>query len=610
MPNPLWWQKDDSLTGQRHLRLVKQIRDLDNQQFSLRDRDLAHGFAYDPTTTLMGTEMHIQSHVYDPPIENVVRSGIDTMAAHLARDRPRMAVITDGADFELQENAKGIERLLEAEVRRLKVYRTRYIQIRDAGVFGSGLTKIYELENKPAIDRVIKDELLVDEEEARYYPPRSLYQRRFVDRWILIHRFPKFEEQILKANGDGRWCDYRRMGKHQVALLEGWHLPSGEGAGDGRHVMAIEGADLVDDPWTRPYFPFLKWDWSERLTGYWGCGIAEQGLPVQDRVNRHDRFISVAQDKVAIPRVYVQRGSGVNVRLDNRVGAIVEVQGRPPTFETPQAVSPEIYNDRREKRAMFFEALGISQLAAQAKKPVGADSEPALREYRDQSTERHAPQDQSAEDLLIEYGERILDVIEDIAGRHGGSYRSTYISADTREEIDWKEVGMARDRFSLVIMAANGLSRTVAGRRQEVEEDYANGVITLDEYRKLRGLPDVNAERQLESAVTSLADAIISGLIRGAPFSQIGPDPIDDLEFIVRRVTLKRSDLKAHKAKPALLERFDMWIEQAQFLLDQAAPPPAPAAPMGPPAQALGGAPPGPAMVPNGPPAMPPGLPQ
>lgn len=603
-----WFQADE---GERHRLLVKQIRELDNHQFGLRDRDLAHGYAYDPTVRLMGTEMLVQDQLYDPPIENVIRSGIDTMASYLSRDRPRLAVVTDGGDFEMQEAARGIEKVLEAELRRLSVYRARYIQIRDGGVFGSGWTKLYEDidANRPALERTLKDELLWDEEEARDYEPRCIYQRRFVDRWMLLHQLrsqiaekPELKDKILQANADGRWCDYRRMGRHQVALLEGWHLPSGEGATDGRRTMCIEGADLVDVPWKRPYFPFLKWDWSPRLVGYCGSGIAEQGLPVQERIDRHDRFIAVAQDKVAIPRVYVQKGSGVGVRLDNRVGAIVEVPGRPPTFETPQAVSPEIYNDREAKRRLFFEAMGISQTMAQAKRQPGLDSRPAQREYRDQTTERHAVQDQDAEDLLVMYGERTLDIIEDIHARTG-EYKTVYLADDTREEVDWDEVKMGRERFSLVVTAANGLSRTIAAKRQEAEEDYASGVISKDEYRKVRGIPDISAERNIESATIQLADAIISGLIKGRPFSEIGPEGGDDLEFIIRRVTLKRALLKAHRAKPALLERFDQWLEQAEYLTEQGKQAQAAAQQPAVPAQVQAGVPPGPAMVPNAPPA-------
>lgn len=589
--NALWWQDEPELVGKRHIYMIAHVKALDDAQFESRQEDLENGHAYDPSCTLMGTELQLTSSPdTEQPIENVIRSGVDTMTAHLTRDRPRLAVLTDDAGYELQEQAKGIEKVLEAEFRRLKVHHQRYLQRRDSGVWGSGLVKFYELEDKPALDRTIKDEIVVDEEEGRFYSPRSIYQRRFFDRYVMIHRYargPKakeIREAIEKANANGRWCTYRKVGRNQVAVVEGWHLASGEGATDGRRTVCIEGYDLVDVPWKRPYFPFLKLDYSPGLTRFWGSGIAEQGRPIQGRIDRHDHFISVAQDKIAIPRVYFQKGSGIDVHLDNRVGAKVGYTGRPPVFETPQAVSPEIYQDRREKKNTFFEALGIDQLSASAKMParMGADSAPAIREYRDGASERHAPQEQADEDMLVEYGERILDIIEDIAARTG-TYKTTYLSQDTREEVDWDTVKLARDRYSLVVVAANGLSRTMAGHRAEVEEDYAAGVITLDEYRKLRGLPDVSAERALEGAVTSLADSVIGGLIRGAPASETAPDPLDDLEFIVRRVKLKRAHLKAHKAPDDMLERFDTWIEQCEFLTglasQGAAPPAAPAVP-------------------------------
>jgi hypothetical protein len=619
--NALWWFDAPELEGERHRHLLPLIKDLDEQQYLSRQEDLRHGQAYDQKCQLMGSEMELRGAMPDqtPPIENVVRSGIDTMTAHISRDRPRLAVLTDDADFILQLNARGMEKALEAEIRRLKVYSARTWQIRGAGVYGSGFLKIYEQDNKPCIDRVLKDEMVWDEEEARLYPPRSMYQRRFVDRWVLLHQLKSFNltgeqhqkaaEAIAKAGTD--WCSYRRLRRHQVAIIEGVRLPSGPGAKDGRRTVSVQGADLVDVEWKRDYYPWLKWDWSERVGGgYVGSGIGEQGRPVQNRINRHDRFICVAQDKVAIPRVYVQKGAGVRTHLDNRVGAIVEVQGRPPTFETPQAVSEEIYRDRDRKRDQFYEGLGISRLAARAEKPVGVESEPGLREYRSQAMERWAIQDQSAEDLLIEIGERVTDIIEDIVERTG-TYKTTYLSQDTREEIDWKEVRIARDRYSLTVVAANGLTRTVAGRRQEVEEDFANGVITMEQYRKLRGYPDTNAARSIEGAMMTLTDATIAGLMRkNVPFSQIAPDEFDDLKYILRWVELKRAHLKAHNAPDWMLDRFDKWIAQAKHLTGQVIQPPAPApTPGGVPPEVLMGAAPGPAMVPNGGPAMPPGMP-
>lgn len=607
----LWWMQEEELQGERWRYMLAHVLDLEEQQFASRERDLRHGQAYDETTTLMGTQMELKggNAMSAPPIENLIASGVETMVAHLTRDNDRLAVITDGGDFEIQESAKAVEKVIAAEFRRLGVYRHRSLQARAGGVFGVGWVKFYELDNRPALDQVLKDEVVYDEEEARYYYPRSLFQRKFVDRWVAIHLFAKgprkdeIRRAILDANPDGSYCSYRKCGRHQVAIIEGTRLPSGPGAGDGRRTISVHGCDLVDVPWTREYHPLVPWEWTPRLTGFGGRGIAEMGLPVQNRVNRHDRFIAVAQDRVAIPRVYLPKGAGIEVQMDNRVGALVKTPGGKPTFETPQAVSPEIYSDRREKRITFYEALGISQMMARGARPPGVDTEPAMREYREQTNERHSLQGKTLSDLLVTYGDRILDIIEDVYSRTG-TYKATYISEDTREEIDWKQVGMARDRYSLMTQPANGLSREVSGLRQRAEEEYAAGTITLDEYRKVRGLPDVNAEVAIEGAITSLADATISGLIRDVPFGRIAPETSDDLAAILRRVRLKRADLKAHAAPHDMLDRFDRWIEQAEFAQGLAAVPQA-AAPMMPavPPEALAAAAPMPAMDPNAAPA-------
>ena len=69
-------------------------------------------------------------------------------------------------------------------------------------------------------------------------------------------------------------------------VVEGWHLPSGMNAKDGRHTLACSSGFLIDEEYTKDRFPFAFLHYSPRLLGFWAQGVAEQLMGTQIELNQ------------------------------------------------------------------------------------------------------------------------------------------------------------------------------------------------------------------------------------------------------------------------------------------------------------------------------------
>lgn len=575
MTDPAEWWSPDVEEGERHKLVFEYVRALEDAQWEERERDLRHGWLYDQTCRLMGVDFELRQYQFANPApvtENVVRSVIDTATSMIARNRPRISIVTDGGNFKMQRKARQLERFLEAEFRRMGVYPEGVRMFRSGAIFGTGALHVFERNNRPAIEHVAIDELIVDEEECRNAPPRQIHRRKFVDKSVLKSDYPEFATEIELSSIQRDWCAFRRLKPRQVAVVESWRLPSSPGAGDGWHSISVENASLVDEEYKDDYFPFVIHRWSERINGFHGSGIAELLVGVQLRINRHNRFIATAQDRIAIPRVYVQVADGaIKVKLTNAVGQIIPYRGRKPEFETPVAVSPEIYANKRELRSNAYQDVGISELSASSVKPVGLESAPALREYNDIETQRFAIQAQSYEECYPEIGRQTIRIAARIAKRTG-QYRTVWNSRDLRRQIDWNDVDLDEDEFSMALETASILSRSPAGRKQEVIELSEAGLIDTTSARRLLGHPDIDREMKLDNAAIEDAERVCEMLAdEGAEFQP--PEPLQDLDLCRRRATQEFLAARGAGAPESVLDRFRSWIEQAQLLLDQSTQP-------------------------------------
>jgi hypothetical protein len=493
-----WWEAEEDKI---HESLFPCVKSIEESQRDIHQANLEHAKLYSNRSLscidwgLINSETGVNR--LRPVSENVIQSVCDTATSLIAKNRPKATVSTDGAMFEHMRRAKDLDMFLFAEFERVELYDKCVEAFRDSVVFGTGVVKVFNDDGELCVERVMPDEIIVDERECISGKPLSVHHRRLVDREALKGMFPDKEDEINDAqkNTSFEWVSYRSAPSELVIVIETHRLPVGNSPGI--HAICTENTTLLYEEWDHNRLPYEFLFWSKPLAGFYGQGLAEQLAGIQLRIHKINKFIDRAQDLFSQPRFLVPHGSRIRPeQITNQPGSIVYYSGlQKPEVWVGQAVGAEIFNRLDSLKRSAFEMAGISQLTAQSKKPAGLDSGAALREYNDIETERFAIQAQNYETLILRIAGLMVITAKDIYNGGESELKTTWKSKNLAKTIKWSDVDMDEDRFVLRIEPSSILSKTPAGRKQDVADLMSFGFLEKDEALALLGHPDMRIMR-------------------------------------------------------------------------------------------------------------------
>tara|TARA_R110000744_G_scaffold64067_2_gene131862 strand:- start:3357 stop:5267 length:1911 start_codon:yes stop_codon:yes gene_type:complete len=545
---------------------------------------------------------------------NIVHSLCQAATAKIAKHRPGISFLTSGGDWSQRRRAKNLEKFMQGQIYSTKAYQVGQKAFLDACIVGTGVIKSFIEHGKTKIERVPLVELTIDGAEAGTSDPRQIFQTKLVSRHVLAAKFPEYKNEILSASEDVEDSDGETKYSDLIKCHEAWHLPSGPESGDGRHIIAIPSATLLDEEYDKDYFPFTFIKWTESPVSFWGNGLAREVKGIQVEINKLLAQIQ-QQMHLGTPKVFIDESSKiVDAHINNRVWGAIRYRGKPPQFFVPRTVSGEMFQhlDRLVKQA--YEMTGISQLSAQSKKPVGLESGRALREFSDIESERFMVVGQAYEGVFIELARQLIQLVKE-AVESGEEYTSISFSPNSGvEKLDWGDVNMEEDEYIMRIQPVGSLPQTPAAKLASVTEMHMNGLFTTEEAHQLLEFPDLDRANKLKNAHIDLLDRQIESIIDKNKYEP--PEPYLNLELGVERFQQAYNLAKLEGVPEARLEKLRRWIAKAVALMEPAPQPqPAGMGMPGPgmmppgmmPPEAAGGLPPG---LPMGPPgAMPPGPP-
>lgn len=562
-----WWITD---RGQAYSQIFDYVAAVERRQARIFDKFVKLNALYDPNSVRSDLSKGGAVDSLGLVTENVIASNVDTVTAAVAATDVRARFMTDDADWSHQRMARHLEWYSEGLSTLLDLDEKCRQAFKAAALKGTGLIQVYvDGFDELRAELVPIDEIVVDELECRDAPPRQMHRRKSVDRDSLKAQFPRHAKQIDNAqSGANRswrmWAGYRPLENNEVVIIESWRLPLGKegkrGYLPGRHVISIDGASILDEPYRKPHFPMARIVWSEPIGGWYGISGAERIAGHQRALNKRNWQIDRQLDQGAVPTTYVRMAdAAISVKTTNRLGTIAVVKGDIPTTVIPPAVSNETYQSREVLKASAFEEFGVSRMAAQSTKPAGLDSGVALREYRDQTTQRFALQEKAYERLKLDAIVLILDCCKDMGADAPAVLRRTKFGA---KRIRWSDVDMGDVRVS--IAAASTLSRTPAGRMQTVLEWAQAGVVSQDEARRLLRHPDL--ERSMSIYTEALED--IEHTIEAIEDGEVlMPEPYQNLKLGVWRCQMEYLKIRNEGAPEEILEGLRQWITQAAYIV-------------------------------------------
>jgi len=206
----------------------------------------------------------------------------------------------------------------------------------------------------------------------------------------------------------------------------------------------------------------------------------------------------------------------------------------------------------------------VSQLSAANVKPSGIESGVALRTLQDVESGRHAMNAKRWDSLFKQVTKLVIRTAADIYGKKG-KYTTKFAAKDHIESIDWGDVQMEDDRFEIQIFPTNMLPETPAGRLETVERLIQGGFVTPEQGLALLEFPDLEQFESLATASRDDIDRQIGNMENG---EEEKPEPYQDLNMGMRRVTSALQRAKNAGAPESVLELFQAWIDAASEILE------------------------------------------
>jgi hypothetical protein len=539
------------------------------------------------------------------PQYNVVQAVIDTiMSRILANGEPHVTFLTNKGDFELQHKAELLEQYCEGLMNQVNFAKQSIRVLLDCLVFGTGFMKINSDANDNIVcERVFPNEIWAEAWDAREQKPRSIYQVGTVDRNVLAAQYPKFAKEIMaiQAVHPLDLSTATALSSNQIPYWEAWHLKSpGEGKDDSRHVKAIsEDVVLIDEKWDRD-FPFVLLRFTDGIEGFFGQGVAERLWGHQNALNSITRVEYVAHSQMSLPRIYLRTDSKINENkvMSSRSGLVLTGSGPAPEVLNWPATSPNFTEWKEWVISSAYEFIGVSQLSASGVKPTGLNSGAAIRDYMDVADVRFTLLQQRFGHFYVSGAERLVAQAVELYSKN----KKMPIKVKGKkfiETIDWKQIDLGEDEYSIDLYETSSLPRTPSGKLSMVQELMQASLISPDEGRRLLQFPDLDEALSLDNAAQVNAEMTSYKLLHEEEFPT--PDPLQNIQLCIQEVTKAALRAMNNDAPVEKVQRCREWLAQANALITPP-PPPVPTGPANINTGAPGAPPPGPQAAPAPPP--------
>jgi hypothetical protein len=500
---------------------------------------------------------------------NIISSMVDTVCAKISKMKPKATFLTSGGDFEEQEKAKKLDKFILGAFYKNNIYRLHQEMFRDGCVLDMGALKhtIDEDNGTIVTERVLSTELYVDLVDGVYGRPTHMYQVKILHKDVASELWPKSKSLIQTSAGViGNKASFTMDMQDYVVVIEAWRLPIG--SKKGRHIICCEKGTMVDEEYTRNYFPFTFSRWSSPIVGFYGQSLADRLTGNQVEINKMLRIIQKSFHLGSAFKVFLEYGSKVaKEHINNDIGSIIYYTGQAPQFYVPKTVHEEFFRHLEWLIQTSYEEAGVSQLSAQSKKPAGLESGRALRDYNDIETERFAITSQTYEATFLETAKIYIDLAREM---HEAGIEMKVVAQSKRfiESIKWSDIDLESDGYIMQMFPTSMLPHQPAGRLAFVQELMQGGLIPADFGLRLLDFPDLDEYLSLKNAsIDDLMDTLYQLLYQG---KWVSPEPFQDLDTGIP--LMQSAYLKAKKdgAPESRLDLIRRWMQAAEAMRQSA----------------------------------------
>ncbi len=560
----------------------------------------------------------------------LIRSAVSTAVSNIyAPQKPKPQFQTTGATWAIRRRAYKLDRICEGI---LNQRQDRWINVwammadagAEAATQGVACIKVVaDLANKRVQHKLTPaPDIWFDPTEGRN--PRAMYHREPISAALAAELWPKSRRAIEGAH-TYEWYGGPASSKPResktIELQYAYRLP--DSTEEPGHWAAVIGGEVVEHgEWDAPAFPFVFLGWEPHREGPWYSGVVDEGHVQAEfcselALRLQYRVLIASGQKVYYPRDQV---NPQDLALNDARVAIPYDGAQPPTETVSMPFHPSELDFLREAKQDFWDAIGISQVSAAARREKGIESGVAMMTLNDTKAGRQLVKAQRYEQAFVDLAHQYVWRMRELALEHKG-LAVGWPGKKLIQSVKWEDADVEDDQFSVSVAPASALPHDPAGRQQMVSELYQQGMISQETAKTLIGWPDLDNELNVESSAHEYVDALIEKYLDAeqgtwtaaqyqAPEGYLPNKPAALLRFCSALYKARTDQMVLTPEESAKVE-FNMgllirWIKEMDALLNPPAPPmPAPGA-GGPPIPA-GPLPPG-ALPPPAPGNLPPGI--
>jgi hypothetical protein len=555
-----WWLKDDKEIGPAAVKAGEKYeiqgqdrRDATRRFVQLFKGKLISGSMYDSGRASTAVEDI-------SPAWNLIQSNFNTAASMITRSRVRIAVITTGAEWDLQEDAKQAELAISGIFRGNKVYEELDpVWFFDGGIPGLGILQCEPdpTTGEPVIERVIPDEFIYSETEAINGRLRQVFRVQWMSKWEAAEKFGDTQENLdaistCQSTYSMPLAGSNGMELQLIPVWTAWFIPrvfceaptkkDEEDKTEGKRVVAIPGHTLNVRPyrWTRPPHAFFR---VERApVGVWGIGIAERLAGFQFDMNEINADIREAR-KDSLGKWMVEAGSNVNDDdFTDEHGRIVRYSKTKPNWERNDGIPESLLREREELRIQASRELGMSEWSVAGTQPKNGNSGEYLNQLRDQEQGRAVPCGQNWEAAHVDLAEIAINAaVDGFAINKDLSFTAEdNDNGDGLTEIRFEKIAKlltSKNKRTIQAYPTSILPASPQGKFEKVKEWEQKGWIDSSTAAALSEQPDLNQESSLQLAGIRAVRKAITAIIRTGKAQTVDPAMPLELGFRIAQAT-------------------------------------------------------------------------
>lgn len=455
------------------------------------------------------------------------RSAVASAVASVyAPQKPKPQFQTLGATWNTRRRAYKLDRICEGIInQRQGRWVSTWAFMEDAGVECAlqGVAAI-----KVVADTVAKriqhqliptPDIYVDPVEGRN--PLNMFQRAPLDEYLALELFPSHKKAIRDAKPYewfGPQAARSMRASKTIEVQYAWRLPHGPDK-PGKWAACIGGECVDHGKWTAPDFPFVFLVWEYHREGFWGSGIIDEGQLLAKESGELDLRLMHRMLIASSKRIFYARDSVKpdDMALNDAVVAIAIEPGAPmpQTDITPPFTEAETsFKDRKVQS--FWDAIGVSQVSAAARREPGIESGVAQRTLNDTKAGRQLSKakryEQAYVSLAHQYVWRLEELYED-----DPKFAMQWAGKSMIQSVKYDDARVKADEFTVTVAPSSALPHDPAGRQEMVSEMYAKGLISQETAKTLIGWPDLDSELNIDNAEGEYIDSLIEKYLDADP---------------------------------------------------------------------------------------------